>query len=306
LLYLAGRGALQEMFRIVWQFNVQYSQEAGSGRVLDGFLSASTGIGPWMIAPAAAGYVAGLLRIAKRAAMADSQTQFLLLPLLGWPVEIVLSTLSGRNYLHYFIPWAPYLGILCAYLAAVAIGRLPTPRPVVVAAALLMALPALTAVPTWSDYRAVAEDVLSGADRIPEFEDPVALFVRANSQPEETVFVWGFRPIVNFTARRDAPVSYLPYPIVHVDTPLSRDWAEEFRVQLTSNPPVFIVNMIEDADRERIPDLDPAVRAEQKIRRQQVVLAENLPEVLSFIEANYIPVGMISGDTIYRLRTATP
>jgi hypothetical protein len=90
-----------------------------------------------------------------------------------------------------------------------------------------------------------------------------------------------------------------------VDTPLAQHWANEFYSQLTTNPPTLIVNMIEPADRERIPDLDPAVRKKQKIKWKDVVLAYNYKDTLNFIERNYVRVETVNGYAIYKLKNLT-
>ena len=112
--------------------------------------------------------------------------------------------------------------------------------------------------------------------------------------------------MINFVSGRETPVSFLPYPLVHVDTPLTNGWAEQFYIQLTAHPPKLIVNLIEPADRERIPDLDQNVRKEQKIKWKNVVLASNLNETLYFIEENYVKVGNVNGADIYQLITSLP
>ena len=66
------------------------------------------------------------------------------------------------------------------------------------------------------------------------------------------------------------------------------------------------MNVIEPADRERIPDLDPIVRKEYKIKRKEVVLAPNLQDTLDFIEQNYVRIESVNGYDIYRLKTSIP
>jgi hypothetical protein len=139
-----------------------------------------------------------------------------------------------------------------------------------------------------------------------DYRDPLALYIMENTSPQDKVFVWGFRPIINFVSGRESPVSFLPYPLIHVDTPLGNHWADQFYSQLTTDPPVLIVNVIEPADRERIPDLDPIVRKEYKIKRKEVVLAPNLQDTLDFIEQNYVRVGNVNGYDVYRLKTSIP
>jgi len=225
--------------------------------------------------------------------------------LIGWPIEAVLSALSGRNYLHYFIGWAPYVGLLCGY-AVYLLLRQFAPNSDKYSVFVLFTLIALTLgsnMTVWKNYGAVLAQI--GSAEL-DYRDPVALYIVENTSPQDKVFVWGFRPIINFVSGRESPVSFLPYPLIHVDTPLGNHWADQFYSQLTTDPPALIVNVIEPADRERIPDLDPIVRKEYKIKRKEVVLAPNLQDTLDFIEQNYVRIESVNGYDIYRLKTSIP
>jgi len=302
LVFFALHGALQEMIDVVILFNYQYSDGISLTRVLDGVSAAFAGLGGIFIACAAAGYGMSVLFISRRGALQDVHGQFLLLPLIGWPLEAGLSSLSGRNYLHYFIGWPPYLGLLSAWLITILSGaRAARLGRFVEVLLLLLALPALTTVGVWRGYGEILTRSRLAPGASLEYRDPVASYVRAHTSPGEEVFIWGFRPIVNFASDRDSPVSFLPYPLVHVDSPLADRWADQFYAQFTTEPPVLIVNLIEPADVERIPDLDPSIRRTQNIKRTQIVLAKNLQATLAFIEQNYELLGEIDGHGIYRL-----
>jgi hypothetical protein len=64
--------------------------------------------------------------------------------------------------------------------------------------------------------------------------------------------------------------------------------------------------MVEPADMERIPVLDPAVRKTQKIKWKSVVLAPNLKDTLDFIHEHYLWVDTVDGFGVYRLKTDLP
>lgn len=302
VLYFAAHRALDDMIQIALLFNLQYSQGGGVAKILNGFWEAAAALGPLPIVMALAGYGASAWLTWRRAAPDDAARGLLLLSLVGWPIEIVLSTLSGRNYLHYFISWAPYVGLLTAAASMMALGSFaPRLERRALVVMLLLMLPSLARASAWRDYGTVVARAWSGAPEPTEYRDSVASYIMANTSPGETVFVWGFRPIVNFVADRAAPVSFLPYPLIHVDTPLGQGWADQFYRQFTANPPSLVVNLIEDADSERIPDLDPAVRQRQTLDRRQVVLAGNLKETLRFLEEYYLLEATVDGHGIYRL-----
>jgi hypothetical protein len=254
------------------------------------------------------GYGMSLLTFLKREMFDTVLGKFLLILVIGWPIDAVLSSLSGRNYPHYFLGWAPYLGLLGAYAAYIFLRRF-APRSeqyAVVCVLILLVVTLAGKINVWKDYAAVLDRTWNFPKRGLEYQDPVASYIRENTAPEDEVFVWGFRPVINFAADRESPASFLPYPLIHVDTPLGKHWADQFYSQFTTDPPALVINMIEPADRERIPDIDPEVRKQYKIKWKDVVLAHNYKDMLDFIHQNYTRVDTVNGSDIYRLNTAIP
>jgi hypothetical protein len=307
VLYFASQGALTEMINVVLVFNAQYSDGINLLRILDGLMSASRAIGIVYVAIAILGYFFSLWSLFKNR-LNTLLGKFLLILLIGWPIEAILSALSGRNYLHYFIGWSPYVGLLCSFMFYLVLRQF-APNSDKYSFFVLLVFIAITLfsnIKVWKDYGTVLAHKLSAPGAVLDYRDPLALYIMENTSPQDKVFVWGFRPIINFVSGRESPVSFLPYPLIHVNTPLGNHWADQFYSQLTTDPPALIVNVIEPADRERIPDLDPIVRKEYKIKRKEVVLAPNLQDTLDFIEQNYVRIANVNGYDIYRLKTSLP
>ena len=307
IFYFYSQGALTEMINVVLVFNLQYSDGFDLAGVLDGILSAARSIGVFTILFAVLGYLFSLWILFK-SRFNDPLAKFLLILLIGWPMEALLSALSGRNYLHYFIGWAPYVGLLCSYSVYLFLRRFGSDfdRYSVYVLLLLITVTLAGNMTVWKNYGSVLAYKWSNPNADLDYRDPVALYIMENTDPRDKVLVWGFRPIINFMSGRESPVSFLPYPLIHVDTPLGEHWADQFYSQLTNDPPILIVNVIEPADRERIPDLDPDVRKQYKIKRKEVVLAPNLQDTFDFIEQNYVRIGDVDGYDIYRLKTSLP
>jgi hypothetical protein len=308
ILYFHFQGALTEMVNVVLVFNYQYSEGKDPSLLLDNLKSASVSVGIGLVSIGLIGYVWSLFSLFKRSVFDTLQGRLQLVLLIGLPIEAVLSTLSGRNYPHYFIGWAPYLGIFSAILVNVILHRFVQSQEKYTGYVLL-ALLAFTLLgrPTvWRDYGIVLGRLWNSKEAVLEYYDPVAIYIMENTSPDEKIFVWGFRPVINFVTARESPVSFLPYPLIHVRTELGNHWAEQFYSQFTDNPPVLVINMIEEADRDRIPDLDRAVRKVETIRYKDVVLAPNLKNILNFIDDYYVLVGEVNGSDIYRLKSTLP
>jgi hypothetical protein len=308
IFYFTLHNALMEMVNVVLVFNFQYSTGGGLSRVVEGLFTGSNSIGLAFIAPALLGFLYSLSTLFKRDVFDSDLGKLLLLLVIGWPIEIVLSTLSGRNFSHYFLGWTPYLGLLAAYVIYLFLRRFaPYMDPYVIGCVLILLTVTVSGkIDVWRNYGAVLSRLWNSPEAKLEYRDPVATYISETTLPQDKVFVWGFRPIINFMSNRESPASFLPYPLIHVDTPLGEHWANQFYSQFTTDPPVLIVNMIEAADRGRIPDIDPNIRKQYKIKWKDVVLAHNYLELLDFIHKNYTRVDTINGYDIYRFDKNVP
>ncbi|MCI0552077.1 MAG: glycosyltransferase family 39 protein [Anaerolineae bacterium] len=310
--YFYMQGALSDMIDAVLIFNYQYSDNPTLPKVLTGIEIASTTIGIIFIVLAVMGYIFSLFSLLKREALNTVLGRFLIVLIIGWPLETLLSTLSGRNYIHYFILWAPYVGLLGGYAVYVLLRFLsnrlvsnPEKYTSYIVAVLLL-ISVIGNMDAWKKYGNALAGVLSSPQAELDYRHPVASYIEANTSPGDKVLVWGFRPVINFMAGRESPATYLPYPLSHVESGLTHQWAEEFYQQITSEPPIMIVDMVEPPDRERIPFITPELREKQRIKRRQIVLAPNLDIVLNFIEQNYVLVEEVDGYRVYSLKTDMP
>lgn len=75
----------------------------------------------------------------------------------------------------------------------------------------------------------------------------VSAYVRARTQPGDTVFVWGYDPLIYIQAERESPSRFLSFlPLMSTWTPAS--WVDEFVGDLeASRPPYILVQRGENA-----------------------------------------------------------
>lgn len=221
--------------------------------------------------------------------------------LILWPLEIVLSGLSGRGYDHYLIPWMVTIGILTAILAAAlfqSLNRYAEGRSLP-AAAVLLFLGILLSLNGFSEYGQTFQRLAFERQKGIEIDHPVAAYLRKHSQPDDTVLVWGARLAFNVLSRRETPSAYLFYPLL-VDVPLSKQMADQFYADLTTKKPLLIVDTAL-INQDLVPALDPAIRREQfKSGKLWPTLPENINAVLAFIDQNYELTETIQGYPIYR------
>jgi len=307
IIYFAAKGSLTEMFKVVILFNMQYSDERTLSGVLNGIQNAVGAIGIGYLLPAPIGFVAVLWSLFRQDGLKTVHGKFLLMIIIGFPIEIILSTLSGRNYLHYFILWVPYIGFLSAYAVYLLWGRLSRTyeKPAEYAVVLILFLVSIFGnLNVWKNYGSTISLVFSSPKPVLEYRIPVADYVQAHTQPSDKVLIWGFRPAVYFMSGREAPASFLPYPLIHVDTPLGYQWGEQFLEQFTATPPVIIVDMV-NPEADPIPSLNEEIRKTQKRVLRTAVLAPSLDNFFEYVKTHYTLSDEADGYPVYRLKTTS-
>ncbi|MBT3190313.1 MAG: hypothetical protein HN736_11335 [Anaerolineae bacterium] len=308
LLYFASVNALDELFKIVFIFNFQYSSEFSVAQILRGFIQGCSYFNFWIISLSLIGYLWMLVKFIRRSDKKSIDAKFHFAIFLYWPFEIILSSFSGRNYPHYFITWTPIIGILSAYGFKEILERftIKLERHHTIILSISVLAISVLAQHNLASYAPVLSSLSQGVSlKSTEYTHPVAIYIQENTQPNDRVLVWGFRPIINFMSEREAPAAYLPYPAMHVRSQESYEWAEQYYNQLLVNKPSLIVDMT-DISIDEMPSLNPEIRKRQIKESAEWIIAHNLEDVLSFFDNNYTYHASVTGHTILRLRDIKP
>ena len=292
-LFLLWQGSLAEMIDAALLFNFYLSE--GGKDLLAGLVAGFGFIG------VPAGFaLLGYLLLAILAPKRDLWTLFLL---ILFPLEVVLSSLSGRGYPHYYITWMPVLALLSAHLlaglpglcAALDARRAWAVFGILVVAIVLLSTPLAGMA---ASLRQVATDRQQGI----EMDDRVAAYLRKNTEAEDSVLVWGGRLVYNYMSRRESPSSVLFYPLL-VDSPISERLSERFLAEVRANPPVLIVDT-HAVNQDLLPALDPEIRREQeKTGKLWKTLPANIGLFYEFVSQNYELETVVGDSFLYRLKT---
>ncbi|MBI3163763.1 MAG: glycosyltransferase family 39 protein [Chloroflexi bacterium] len=224
--------------------------------------------------------------------------------LLVWfPVEILLSNLSGRNFTHYYISWTLAVGVYSAFLFAEAWQAAFRIHPLEgfgenAGAMLTLALGiALFAFFPSTPGRYI--DSFGGG----EYPDPVSAYIRDNSQPGDLLLTWYPEMGVNFMADRASPVKYVYYPLF-LDGSLTKEIESRYLEDLMKTPPQLILDCSRTVD--AIPSLDPVTREIQYDIpgvKKKMYIQPGMDEVFEFVQANYQIENTIDECLIFRLKT---
>lgn len=218
-----------------------------------------------------------------------------------FPIEIWLSSLSGRGYHHYFIPWVPTLALLSAWLFSHLTDlNVLLERRRAWAILVLVVLTALFLRPIWPEYEQSARRILFEREKGIELDHPVAAYLRKNTEPNDAVLVWGARLAFNYLSRRENPSSVLFYPLL-VASPISDKLAQRFLTDVTTRPPALIVDT-SAVNQDLLPSLNPSIRREQEKSGQLwPSLPKNVRDFYAFVESYYHQETSLNDYTLYRI-----
>ncbi|HKG53263.1 MAG TPA: hypothetical protein VKB04_03305, partial [Anaerolineales bacterium] len=245
---------------------------------LKGFLYLQNG---WVLYLSITGWLAGIGYVwVKRKAFEDIHP-LILIALINLPIEVILTTVSGRSILHYYLTPLPVMAILAGTLVyslpflVERISRSASPKiprwvPVIILA--LVLLGQLGQVKYYPQY----VRILSDNDYAPVID-----YIATNTDENDQVLLIGAESVVNFLARREAPTRYVyQYPLALLGR---RSMFEEYFNQIINNKPALI---IDTRGRPRLVDklYTPLQKRSQIVRDGVKYLGEHYKQVAQFDE----------------------
>ena len=229
--------------------------------------------------------------------------------LVVWfPVEVVLSNLSGRNFTHYYISWILAVAIYSAYVFSEIwqfTFKFSSSKEwsdlLRDTAAGLMVLGLLVVYPSiFSRYGETLR--LVGDDTRPKvYKDTIASYIQENTQADDLVLTWYPDMRISYMAGRTSPVRYVYYPLF-LEGSLTEEIESSYISDLVSKTPELILDCSRSVD--AIPSLDPVTREEQYSKpgiKRKMYIQPGMDEVFAFVEANYHIEKNINDCIVFRL-----
>jgi hypothetical protein len=294
-------GSLSEMADAVFVYNAIYSAKNAS--VKNVFLVMKSGLDNFYWIPLLAcvgltGWVA-YSRFFENARNFFGH-QFTLFLMIGFMAEVVLSSISGRVLLHYFISWVPVVVLLTTCFLFTLV-RIPKAFPaynnekfasyfpfLVVILYLFWHAPVLGKYPLMMKY-------VSEHGRL-EPEKAMIEFIHGNTTAEDTVLVWGNEVWINFLTERKSPGKYAyQYPLF-MPGYTNEEMVASFLQELMICPPVYLIEPLVDTD-EILP-YDQQRRS--LIGRSIPPLPEGMDEVFEYFQDHYVYVREFNDVIIYK------
>ena len=249
--------------------------------------------------PLAAGWFAGLYYLLSGKAGGKSFEGLLSPTLILCAIELVLVTVSGYQYNHYYLALLPAFTLVIAFFAWFVVEQRLV-APAFLAFALLISV-YYYSVPS----RGIAAGLSAKVDKYADFTEVasggryanVAKRVRQETKPGDFILSWG-HPAIYVHSEREAPMRFFTqFPLINLNY-ANEEIRNEFISGVLNSRPAMIV----DTGDYRLPPLDVAERKEWVPSGRRHLAADSYQEFFDLVDAEYEVVGELGGSTLYGRR----
>jgi hypothetical protein len=306
--YFALHGGAEEMIQgsIIFNFSYSTAKDRGWLDLFSGFGRYGMSWYGWLTSIA---WVALALR-ALNSYINKKISLFEVFLLVWFPIEILLSNLSGRNFSHYYISWTLAVTVYCAFFFAElwhAIFKASSLQGWIdKLGALTLGILIVALFIIFPSARARYGDTISrlfDREGAMEYVDPISTYIRENTLPGDLVLTWYPEMGISYMAGRASPVKYLYYPLFIEDS-LTEEIESTYIAELTTKRPELILDCSRLVD--AIPSLDPKTRKEQYSTpgvKKKMYIHPGMEQIFSFVSENYHNETSIENCLIFRLNS---
>ena len=211
------------------------------------------------------------------------------------PLELLLVSVSGYGYAHYYIALLPAILLLLSFAVWFVVEQRH------VAATFLSVVLLIGSAHYYRAYDAVPKTIsrvksdVGRGDLRYQFADRI----RQTTSPGDTVLVWGFQPLVHLVAERDSPTRYFyQFPLM-MPGYTSRALIDGFTQDVRAKVPAAIL----DQRDHRLPPLDHTARSQWRGAPRYLDDATLFDALFDFVDENYEAVEKRSDWVLYALKT---
>jgi hypothetical protein len=284
----ARAGALDDLWDAAFRYNVLYADYVGSFKTtLKASVMGLDRLSPvGLSAMGLVGWMTGIAYLIHRGLTREIPNRFILsIAVVGLPIELALTGVSGRGYGHYYMTLLPVLALLAGQfwvvllaglegLAAISGGPLRSATLTLVAVGLALA----SQLPGFYPYRSVTVNYR-------ELNDPgVVEYIETNTSERDSVLVWGSGAVFNFEARRDSPTRFVYLDPLGLPGYSTVDMVEGFLAEV----------------RERRPELILALAGKGIAVEELGFDSPSIQEAKEFLGTWYQPAGQVGSWMMYR------
>jgi len=287
--YFAANHALRDLLDQVFVFNYYYSQLE---TLTWSAITKGYELMPLLVVLSMVGLAGSLIYLSKRGN--DLPSRLAWLALAAAPIQLYLSLLSGRKYMHYYIAWLPVLTLLTGLLIfsmghwggkLIRAESFRKRLSLILAIGLIFTFGWRPIVGRLPKLSAVARTVWAQkAFPTPDYStvEPVS-YILNRTQPADYVLIWGNASVYNFLSERESPSRFVYTYAFGVPAYVTEAMADELLAELAAKKPLIL----------------DASKGDKNIRAVRSQLWNDLPatqRVMRFIEENYVEADTVGED----------
>jgi 4-amino-4-deoxy-L-arabinose transferase-like glycosyltransferase len=252
--FFGVQGALPQFWNEAFAYNLIYSSSVFG--FTSRFLSLLSGVKPLVSSGlfqiAMVGYIFTVVLVLARRSVFGKWLPLLIIGLIDLPIELVMVSISGNTFPHYFISVLPVLALFAgvtfwAFIAQVSKWKLKNAGRGIIVSALMVIFIWNSA----SGYREVVIGYQSPYNRA------VIRYVTNNTTPGDYVLVWGAEATVNFFSLRRSPTSFVYQFPLYKQGYVNQQMVEGYLRDIIDNRPELII----DSQNPETPFLDLPVHS---------------------------------------------
>ncbi len=306
LILFSSASGLGQFYDAYIRYNIYYSTAVPTDRLLSAWRGIRALLPSGLSIVALLAWGRGIIYLAGRK-VETRGGPLVVIALVALPVEVLLSSMSGRAYDHYFVLWLPVMAILAAFVLQAVLGFARSrysSRPRQRAADFVIAVGfvlATGAVP----FTRMSPDLLRVLTGGPESDPPLVEYIIRHTSEEDYLLVWGAETTYNFLSGRPSPSRFAyQYPLYSCEyrTP---DMVDEFYWGIAERHPMIVDT---SSTNLRVPPIDPESREAWNSRYGGCALNYPMDEVTGYLDAEYRLVDEIEpeGWYVYTFRGESP
>jgi hypothetical protein len=300
--YFWFHDALAAFWEGAFAYNLRYREAPAGDELYAAWQGRQYFARSGLLYPAVLGIPLGLSILRRAESRKAYGDPLIVAALIGWPIEIWLSGISGRAYNHYFFIWIPAMTLLASLSFSQFIQgfpdsrgnprlhvREPLRRTTVLA---LLGAFSLANAPFLSYLLFDARNSYAQRNQIVGSQ-----FISENTDAKDPILMWGAESGVLFDSRRRSATRFVyQWPLFEgfLSTP---DAVELFRQDLERRPPRLIIDTSEVNPRN--PPLDPGRYEKWLDDTEREPLEESLRDIADELYRSYEYVGRLMHWHVY-------
>jgi dolichyl-phosphate-mannose-protein mannosyltransferase len=279
MIFFSVHGALLQFWSAGFDFNFVYSSTNFTSRLwaaTSGLKNVNEYTGLFQFSML--GYIFALTYLLTKKNESENQFPLLVIGIIALPIELMLVSISGRSFPHYYVTILPILSLFAGVVFWVFCSNIPDSKNLPKFAFTIGVIGALLWASIYSYY-----DTVSSYQQARD--TTVIDYIKASTTQDDYVLLWGAEAYVNYFAQRKSPTRYFYLSPLYAEKYVNEQMINEFLKDIIQNKPRLII----DTKNPAMSFLDFPIHT------------TTIDTNIAYIKSHYYAINEIGSWTIYKL-----